>query len=105
MIASLLEFSLRQPILVIGLAISAVGMYLMSTLGADATPVIVERLPAEMASCLTASASSGPFQTDDWLAWNLGRSRAATARDSLASTGVDPSDTSCAAYQTDDYRP
>jgi len=77
----------------------------LSTLGADATPVIVDRLPGEMASCITGSGSGTPFETDDWLAWNLGRSRAATARDSLASTGVDPSDTSCAAYQTDDYRP
>ena len=41
---------------------------------------------------LTASSSSGPFQTDDWLAWNLGRSRAATARDSLPASA---SATSC----------
>ena len=76
---------------------------LPATLGADATPVIVERLPAEMASCLTASASSGPFQTDDWLAWNLGRSRAATARDSLPAADR-LGHGACTPYETDDYR-
>jgi two-component system, OmpR family, sensor histidine kinase BaeS len=74
----------------------------LSTLSADATPVVVERLPAPMASCLTASMSGGPFQTDDWLAWNLGRSRAGTARDSLPPAAVDGS---CVPYETDDYRP
>ena len=74
----------------------------LSTLSADATPVIAERLPAPMASCLTASASGGPFQTDDWLAWNLGRSRAATARDTLPPA---PVDAGCVPYETDDYRP
>ena len=41
-----------------------------------------------------------PFETDDWLAWNLGRSRAATARDSLPGTSA----TSCTP-SADDYRP
>ena len=77
----------------------------LSTLGADATPVIVDRLPAQMASCITGSSSGTTAEADDWLAWNLGRSRAATARESLASSGVETSDASCAAYQTDDYRP
>ncbi len=74
----------------------------LSTLGADATPVIVDRLPAEMASCITSSWSGTPFETDDWLAWNLGRSRATAARDTLPPA---PSDSTCAPYHTDDYRP
>ena len=74
----------------------------LSTLGADATPVIVDRLPAEMASCITSSWSGTPFETDDWLAWNLGRSRATAARDGLPPA---PSAGTCTPYQTDDYRP
>ena len=34
----------------------------LSTLGADATPVIVDRLPAEMASCITSSWSGTPVR-------------------------------------------
>jgi hypothetical protein len=74
----------------------------LSTLGADATPVIVDRLPAEMASCITSSWSGTPFETDDWLAWNLGRSRATAARDTLPPA---PSASTCTPYQTDDFRP
>ena len=62
----------------------------------------VDRLPAEMASCITSSWSGTPFETDDWLAWNLGRSRATAARDTLPPA---PSDSTCAPYHTDDYRP
>ncbi len=77
----------------------------LSTLGADATPVIVDRLPSQMAACITASATSAPFQTDDWLAWNLGRSRAAAARDTLpAGTAATPGGV-CTPYETDDYQP
>ena len=58
----------------------------LSTLSADATPVIVDRLPAEVASCILSGpdSSGGPFAgEDDLLAWNLGRARAADARASL----------------------
>ena len=61
-----------------------------------------DRLPAEMASCITSSWSGTPFETDDWLAWNLGRSQAAAARDTLPPA---PSASTCTPYQTDDYRP
>jgi two-component system, OmpR family, sensor histidine kinase BaeS len=75
----------------------------LSTLSADATPVIVERLPSELAACVTTGWSGTPFETDDWLAWNLGRSRAATARDQLAAAGPAPTSTQCSAVVTDDY--
>jgi signal transduction histidine kinase len=51
-------------------------VYYLSTLGADATPVIEHGLPAELARCV-ASRQSGAHVTDDWLGWNLGRARAA----------------------------
>ncbi|HYN65480.1 MAG TPA: DUF4153 domain-containing protein, partial [Ornithinibacter sp.] len=73
----------------------------LSTLSADATPVIVDRLPADAASCIL----SGPYSTggpyaggDDLLAWNLGRARADDARTSLPT-----SQASCGGYLTDDY--
>jgi len=75
----------------------------LSTLSADADPVVVERLPSDLASCITTGWSGTPFETDDWLAWNLGRSRAATARDQLAAAGVAPTSAQCSALVTDDY--
>lgn len=48
----------------------------LSTLGADATPVIEQGLPADLARCVVSRQYS-PQVTDDWLAWNLGRARAA----------------------------
>ena len=52
---------------------------------------------------MTTGWSGTPFETDDWLAWNLGRSRAATARDQLAAAGAAPTSTECSALVTDDY--
>ena len=72
----------------------------LSTLGADATPVVVERLPHDLASCVTSGWSGTPFATDDLLAWNLGRSRAAAAR---AELGAPLSATACAPLLTDEY--
>ncbi|MFK5646011.1 DUF4153 domain-containing protein [Ornithinimicrobium sp. LYQ121] len=46
----------------------------LSTLGPDATPVVVERLPPDLAECVVAG--QGLPDPDDWLAWNLGRARA-----------------------------
>jgi len=74
----------------------------LSALSADATPVLVDRLPAVLASCLTRS--EGPFQSDDRLAWNLGRSRAATARKSLVGAGVVTTPAQCSTVVTDTYR-
>ena len=75
----------------------------LSTLSADATPTIVDRLPADTASCIL----SGPYSTggptfggDDLLAWNLGRARAADAHATLPAPPA-----SCAGVLTDDYRP
>lgn len=48
----------------------------LSTLGADATPVIEQGLPADLARCVVSRQYS-PQVTDDWLGWNLGRARAA----------------------------
>lgn len=48
----------------------------LRTLGADATPVITDGLPADLARCVLPLDS---YRTDDALEWNLGRSRARTA--------------------------
>ena len=48
----------------------------LSTLGADATPVIQGGLPPDLARCVV-SGQTRPQATDDWLGWNLGRARAA----------------------------
>ncbi len=77
----------------------------LSTLSADATPVLVDRLPPEMAACVTAGTNGPPFRTDDLLAWNLGRARASDARAELAASGVNPSGATCSTYVSDDYRP
>ena len=76
----------------------------LSTLSADATPVIVDRLPAEMASCVTEGGVGTPFESDDWLSWNLGRSRAQGATEQLAAEGVSTTSEQCSALVTDDYR-
>lgn len=47
----------------------------LSGLGPDATPVIHEGLPAEMAQEVIGR-QHVPAQEDDWLGWNLGRARA-----------------------------
>ncbi len=76
----------------------------LSTLSADATPVLVDRLPAEMASCLTEGGAGTPFESEDWLSWNLGRSRAQGATEQLAAEGVSTTGEQCSALVTDDYR-
>ncbi|WP_035766197.1 DUF4153 domain-containing protein [Arthrobacter sp. TB 23] len=48
----------------------------LATLGADATPAVIEGLPREIARCVVAF-QPAPETTDDWLGWNLGRVRAA----------------------------
>ena len=76
----------------------------LSTLSADATPVIVDRLPAEMASCLTEGGAGTPIENDDWLSWNLGRSRAQGATEQLAAEGVSTTSAQCSSLVTDDFR-
>jgi hypothetical protein len=73
----------------------------LSTLSADATPVVAERLPAEVAACVlrgTPFTFGGAAGGDDLLAWNLGRARAADAKAALPPAG------SCTSVLTDDYR-
>lgn len=48
----------------------------LSTLGADATPVIAEGLPPELAQCVIIQQPIPGGSTDDWLSWNLGRAQA-----------------------------
>ena len=75
----------------------------LSSLSADAAPVIVERLPADTAACVMGQSGrvevSGSAAGDDWLAWNLGRARAESA---VVSLPAPPSD--CAPFLSDDYR-
>ncbi len=72
----------------------------LASLSADAVPVLVDRLPPDMAACVAAGAEGGPSGlTDDWLSWNLGRSRAAAAVASLPAPAG-----GCNSYRTDDYR-
>jgi signal transduction histidine kinase len=47
----------------------------LSSLGADATPVVQQGLPADLAACVVSRQHTSQNR-DDWLAWNLGRSRA-----------------------------
>ncbi|GGL32308.1 DUF4173 domain-containing protein [Phycicoccus endophyticus] len=73
----------------------------LSTLSADATPVIAERLPAEVAQCVEA-ARTRTGERDDWLSWNVGRSRAEDATlGPAAQPGLAPE---CIGVVTDDYR-
>ncbi|GAA4407291.1 hypothetical protein GCM10023168_23180 [Fodinibacter luteus] len=51
----------------------------LSSLSADATPVIAERLPADLAACVLESSWAVSGEPDDLLEWNLGRARAADA--------------------------
>ncbi|HET7821030.1 MAG TPA: DUF4153 domain-containing protein [Ornithinibacter sp.] len=77
----------------------------LSTLSADATPTIIDGLPAQLAACVTQDSLGEPFPTDDWLSWNLGRQRATTAEGQLAATGTIATSTTCSGLVTDQYRP
>ncbi|KRE61024.1 DUF4153 domain-containing protein [Nostocoides sp. Soil756] len=73
----------------------------LSTLSADAAPVIAQRLPANVAGCILGdpgSEATSSGRADDALSWNLGRSRAAAARAGLATPA------SCDGILTDTYR-
>ncbi len=47
----------------------------LSSLGADATPVVYNGLPAHLAACVVENQHTSQNR-DDWLGWNLGRARA-----------------------------
>ena len=72
----------------------------LSRLSADATPVIIEQAPAEVTACLFGP--KDPTLDDDLLAWNLGRSRARTAKDDLQPLVVG-ADRTCATVLVDNY--
>jgi two-component system sensor histidine kinase BaeS len=63
----------------------------LATLSADAAPVIVDRLPDQVATCVLADldvTSLQPEVLDDPRAWNLGRARAEEALDGLGRTAM-----------------
>lgn len=66
----------------------------LSTLGADAVPVIHERLPQDLARCAIGWSPDSEL-VDDALAWNLGRERALGAAPSLDSTPGQPLPQGC----------
>ncbi len=71
----------------------------LSTLSADATPVIVDRLPADLARCIVA-APRGSEPAEDALSWNLGRSRASASVATLPGGSSSPD---CAPYLSSEY--
>jgi len=75
----------------------------LAALSADATPVLVDRLPAEVTRCMFGPRDMGRLD-DDALAWNLGRSRAREALEGAAQVGPISNDVAeCALVLTDDY--
>ncbi len=72
----------------------------LSTLSADATPTLVDRLPAEVTQCMFGARERAQL-SGDALEWNLGRSRAQTALEGLREVGVSPAD--CSQVLTDTY--
>ena len=64
----------------------------LRSLSADATPTIVAGLQADLTRCVLDRSSSQP--TDDWLGFNLGRSRGLAAAQSVPGGTLEPS--SCA---------
>ncbi len=76
----------------------------LSRLSADATPVLVDRLPAEVTRCLFGRRDEAGLQ-DDALAWNLGRSRARAALEEWEAGGSrNYFDGECVDVISDDYR-
>ncbi len=71
----------------------------LSTLSADATPVIHERLPREVAQCVTEGRGGPDVFEDDLLSWNLGRARAQSALE-----GGHPAAADCSAVLEEEYR-
>jgi hypothetical protein len=73
----------------------------LSELSADATPVIVDRLPLDMARCVVHGADGSAREGDDLLGWNLGRER---AESSIERIGPPAAGASCSPLLDDDYR-
>ena len=77
----------------------------LSTLSADATPTLVNRLPAEVTQCLFGARDKVQLaaDTDDALEWNLGRSRAQAALSGSVQVGSTSVVPNCTEVLTDDY--
>ncbi len=73
----------------------------LSTLSADAVPVIHERLPREVAQCVTEDRGGPQVFEDDLLSWNLGRARAQSA---LEGDGRPSASAGCADVLEEEYR-
>ncbi len=70
----------------------------LSRLSQDATPVILDRLPADVGPCVTATYGT---PDDSWLGWNLGRARARSAAGAAPGPGLAPD---CSGVVTNEYR-
>jgi hypothetical protein len=75
----------------------------LSTLSADATPTLIDRLPAEVTRCMFGLRDYAPLR-DDALAWNLGRDREHAALTSPEVVGLIADVGDCTQVITDDYR-
>jgi two-component system sensor histidine kinase BaeS len=75
----------------------------LSTLSADATPTLVDRLPTEVTRCMFGLRDFAALR-DDALAWNLGRDRAQAALDGADVVGPIADGVDCTRVITDDYR-
>ncbi len=74
----------------------------LQTLSADAAPVIVDRLPEEVARCVLVTLPHNSLReeaVDDARAWNLGRSRAA---DALEEIGLTPEPQNASSVSSED---
>ncbi len=74
----------------------------LSTLSADATPIVIRRLPATARDCALTYPEWSDVRADDALGWNLGRAR---ARAALAGVTIDHSGTTCDAFADGGARP
>jgi two-component system sensor histidine kinase BaeS len=74
----------------------------LSTLSADATPTLVDTLPAEVTRCMFGLRDDARLR-DDTLAWNLGRDRAQAALDDSKVVGPIADISDCAQVINDDY--
>ncbi len=73
----------------------------LSGLSADATPVILDRLPGSLGYCVVTT-RGGELDRDDLLAWNLGRARADDALAAVPAPAVAPD---CSSLISETYRP
>ncbi|HET6967485.1 MAG TPA: DUF4173 domain-containing protein, partial [Ornithinibacter sp.] len=75
----------------------------LASLSADATPVIAERLPADLAACVLEFSWARSGEGDELIEWNLARARATDAVATLPPPTAGAS--GCSSVMTDEYRP